>query len=456
MQMLAPGSEGRSCAKCGVALRAAIVGLASLIAMSASPAGAGMMTTCDQLPHFEGADVTTIVLEYAYAGKPHQRLSQAAQRLSLLIQQDALLSQLKYRKIGVAFVQVQPMGPDKCSPKSVAERMLQSMPTGKGLIVLSGQLYEQEQQLYLQSSLLFLRADAAETLEPPAPEKIRFVAALPSQTLVFAPRRLSWNDIGRIDAEFAAGMRVHTEPNEASTSSTLEHGPDLPFAYTVVDAKGSWMKIEPLRDYPGPSGWINFGNEAAHSELHEKMPELAFLDAAVAYLEYRISAATREAKDGQLVEWLQSALERFDGASRKQGAGTDDGIALGMGAGMLGVIRTQQDGWKAAAATKPFAPMVTAMPFSADARNLDVLPKLYACCLSGEDQAGQNSAGAQAVEAALLNALSVEPGNKQVIANLINFYRLLTLRPNLRWSGMSGVEVEKRLGAVTTVQQSLQ
>src|SRR5215510_11665987 len=62
------------------------------------PALAGALGTCDNPPHFEGADVTTVVIQYTYAGHPNQQLSGAGRELALLIQEDALQNQLKYSK----------------------------------------------------------------------------------------------------------------------------------------------------------------------------------------------------------------------------------------------------------------------------------------------------------------------------------------------------------------------
>ena len=138
-------------------LALALLAAASLSLALPSRAQAGMVTDCDHLPDFEGADVTTLVLQYEYAGRPDDPLSEAARNLSLLIQMDTLLTQLKYRNIGVAFVQTERYAPIPCTPERVAQRMRGHIPPSKGVVILSGRLFEVEDRLYLQSSLLFLR-----------------------------------------------------------------------------------------------------------------------------------------------------------------------------------------------------------------------------------------------------------------------------------------------------------
>jgi hypothetical protein len=456
--MNVPPGEAMSCRAKRWRRRAlALLAMASLLLVSATRAHAGMVTDCSHLPDFEGADVTTLVLQYEYAGRPGDPLSEAARNLSLLIQMDSLLTQLKYRNIGVAFVQTDPYAPTPCTPERVAQEMQRHIPSGRGVVILSGRLFEVEDRLYLQSSLLFLRKDAPETLSPPGnadlPEKARFVAGLPQRPVAFASRLLLKTDIDAINERFRKAMVVRGSPSYEASGTPIELGGDIPFAYSVVGEKEGWMYIKPFRDYPGPEGWINFGDETVHADLHRLLPELDYLDATVAYLQSRIHGAEGGAPSaGQLLEWSQARFARFGKIAGHGGAPNADQTAMGVGLGMLGILQMERNGWAGQpAGANPFAAMVAAMPANADARNLASLVDIYNCCLA---EAGGGKP--EAAERSLLDALSVDPANSAVLANLKSFYLRLQNRAELRWSALSDDVLARRLKAVEAVQQAQQ
>jgi hypothetical protein len=439
-------------------LKALVLFAAAALSLALAPgAHAGMVTDCNHLPDFEGADVTTLILQYEYAGRPDDPLSEAARNLSLLIQVDALLTQLKYRNIGVAFVQTDHYAPIPCTPERVAQRMLEHIPSGRGIVILSGRLFEVEDRLYLQSSVLFLRKDVQETLVPPQnpdlPEGAGFIAALPQAPVAFAPRLLLKADLDAINVQFRKAMVVRNSPSYDAPGTPIELGGDIPFAYSVVSEQQGWMYIKPFRDFPGPEGWINFGDPAAHADLHRRLPELDYLDATVAYLQSRIHGSDGGAPStGQLLEWAQSRLMRFGEITRQDGASNADRAAIGIGLGMVGILQTEHNGWgKQPGGANPFGAMVAAMPYSADARNLASLVDIYNCCL-----AAARTVGPEKAERSLLDALSVDPGNSAVLANLKSFYLRMQNRADLRSPTLDDAVLARRLKAVEAVQQAQQ
>ncbi|MGH6879418.1 MAG: hypothetical protein ACREFM_00765 [Hypericibacter sp.] len=434
-----------------------LLAVASLSLVLVPRAQAGMVTDCNHLPDFEGADVTTLVLQYEYAGRPGDRLSEAARNLSLLIQMDSLLTQLKYRNIGVAFVQTDPYAPNPCTPERVAQRMMGHIPSGKGVVILSGRLFEVEDRLYLQSSMLFLRKDVPEVLSLPAnadlPKEATFTARLPQAPIAFAPRLLLKADIEAINAQFRQAMVVRQSRSYEAPGTPIELRGDMPFAYSVVGEQEGWMYIKPFRDYPGPEGWINFGDDTVHAALHRLLPELDYLDATVAYLQSRIRGPEGGAPSaGKLLEWSQAKFMQFGEMTMKDGAANADRTAMAIGLGMVGILETEQNGWgKEPGNANPFGAMVAAMPYSADARNLASLVDIYSCCLGGD-----RSVEPQTAERGLLDALSVDPGSSVALANLKSFYLQLQRLPDLRWPGMDEAALSKRLKAVQAVQQAQQ
>jgi len=221
----------------------------------------------------------------------------------------------------------------------------------------------------------------------------------------------------------------------------------------VVGEQQGWMYIKPFRDYPGPEGWINFGDETVHADLHRLLPELDYLDATVAYLQSRIHGAEGGAPSaGQLLEWSQAKFMRFGEITGQDGAPNADRTAMGIGLGMIGILQTERNGWGRQPGTpNPFGAMVAAMPYSADARNLASLVDIYNCCL-----ADARTVKPEAAERGLLDALSVDPGNSAVLANLKSFYLRMQNRADLRWPALDDAVLARRLNAVEAVQQAQQ
>jgi hypothetical protein len=432
----------------------ALLAAASLSLALVPHARAGMVTDCEHLPDFEGTDVTTLVLQYEYAGRRTDPLSESARNLSLVVQVDALLTQLKYRNIGVAFVQTDTI---RCTPEKVVQGMLRLVPPGRAIVVLSGRLFEVEDRLYLQSSMLFLRKNAQETLIPPQdpdlPAGAGFIAALPQAPVAFAPRLVVKANLDAIDAQFRNVMVVRNSPSYDADGVPIDLGRDVPFAYSVVREQKGWMYIKPFRDYPGPEGWINFGDETVHADLHRLLPELDYLDATVAYLQSRIHGAEGGAPSaGQLLEWSQAKFMRFGEITGQGGAPNADRTAMGIGLGMIGILQMERNGWaNRPGGVNPFGAMVAAMPSSADARNLASLVDIYDCCLTEASRVKP-----EAAERSLLDALSVDPGNGDVLANLKSFYLRLQNRADLRSPALDDTVLARRLKAVEAVQQAQQ
>jgi hypothetical protein len=227
----------------------------------------------------------------------------------------------------------------------------------------------------------------------------------------------------------------------------------MPFAYSVVGEQEGWMYIKPFHDYPGPEGWINFGDDTVHAALHRLLPELDYLDATVAYLQSRIHGSEGGAPSaGKLLEWSQAKFMQFGELTMKGGAANADRTAMAIGLGMVGILKTEQNGWgKEPGNANPFGAMVAAMPYSADARNLANLVDIYRCCLGGD-----RSVAPETAERGLLDALSVDPGSGVALANLKSFYLQLQGHPDLRWPGLDEAALSKRLKAVQAVQQAQQ
>ena len=115
-----------------------------------------------------------------------------------------------------------------------------------------------------------------------------FVGKLPSEAFAFAPRHLTVEDLARIENEFLQSAIVRKKPEPTAKGQPMPLDPkdpfSIPFAYNVVEVQGDWILIEPFEQM-GPRGWVR----ARVGSLREKLPELSFVEAIVAYLRYRVA-----------------------------------------------------------------------------------------------------------------------------------------------------------------------
>src|SRR5215469_425043 len=133
---------------------------------------------------FEGAAVNVVVLPYSYTGK-NQSLTRVGNRLSLLVKLDVLSHILEYGSIGAVQMEM-PEGVSEdsrsCSPDTVLPILLGTRPPdmslagmfantqgsvsalrpGHGLVLVWGLLYEEGDDVFVQTYARYLRRDVDE------------------------------------------------------------------------------------------------------------------------------------------------------------------------------------------------------------------------------------------------------------------------------------------------------
>jgi hypothetical protein len=188
----------------------------------------------------------------------------------------------------IAAVQLmQVRGAPPCDASLVAQQLLGkargasiTVRPSAGLVVLSGVLYEEGQDLYLRSFVrMYRNAPAGDEIVMKVAD-LALTAPTPVEGVAFPPVHLTAADIATVEKTFRASSLVRKDRNLSTSGYEIPFDPDFPFAFRIVEVAGDWTRIEPISD--GPAGWMH---NAETNLLRHKMPELRFMVAAVGYLQ---------------------------------------------------------------------------------------------------------------------------------------------------------------------------
>jgi hypothetical protein len=239
-------------------------------------------------PHvFPGANVNAVILPYQYVGadeRPERSL--VAQKLGLIVQREVLHSMLIYSSIAAVQL-MQSRGAPPCDANLIAQQLLgkqrgasSTVRPGAGLVVLSGVLYEEGQDLYIRSFVRMYRNAVSGDEIVMKVADLALTASTPVEGVAFPPVHLTAADIATVEKTFRSSSLVRKDRNLSTPGDEIPFDPSFPFAYRIVEISGDWTRIEPISD--GPSGWMH---NAEINLLRHKMPELRFVVAAVGSLQ---------------------------------------------------------------------------------------------------------------------------------------------------------------------------
>jgi hypothetical protein len=409
---------------------------------------------------FPEAAVNFVILPFTNSVSQATPLSQTATDLTLMIQTDTIFSILKYGSVGAIRLVARPGDEKECQPEIVAAKLLgqrpgatQTVRPGYGLIIFWGRLFEENREIYLQSFARFLRRGVPENLTFSLSET-HYEGKLFNDAVAFAPQRLTPPDLLEIESEFKQYAVVHNSPQEDSPGShlPLDRSPfdQVGFVYTVAEVRGDWMRIDGRG--LGPSGWIHAGADVGPLRA-ERMPELAFVDGIAGYLRYR-AAVNGDAPDTNLrtFSWAENALRKYEESGDPKRAPLALAVAKTVH-GLLETIGPLEAVSKTKTAIQLFQDASDLVPYSGDARNLELITRWY---LAYRGAAPELKVAI--VTDGFLQAAVLTPDNPAILKNLENCYELLLQKGpppgSVLSEGFDKDQIQQKLAALRLVQSS--
>lgn len=396
---------------------------AVLLLAGAAPAGAIAPAVDCRAPYvFPDAAVNVVILPYI-SPYSNEGLSSAARQLTLLMELEALFSILKYESVGV----IRLIGPPTANPECTAEVVLEKLSglrrgaerrlkPGHGVVLVWGRIYEEGESIYIQNYMQFLRLGAVEDFQISILGR-PFAAKFPAQAVAFPPQRLTTHDVGRIAQAFAASVVLRSSPSDSAsgTPMPLDASASRNYSYYVTQVQGEWMYLDAYGT--GPSGWVRRQQNFDWTQV-AKGGKLDLVEALVGYLRYRVDkdAGGRQAPS-RTAMWAAEAANRFERRSVENGA--DAPMALALAKTVRAYFDANGREPNLARAWSLLREVVTLVPFSSDARNLELQTRLslaYQRAIPGTNASQVNND--------FLKAATLDPENALLLANMEQFYEL--------------------------------
>ena len=409
------------------ALVARLCALVAIATVLPSPTEAGVQNIPCRRPFvFEAAAVNVVVLPYQSA-PGLTPAGDLGEHLAGLLQLEVLRAIAKFGSVGA----VQMVGSEAdCDPELVVAKLLGRTPgaaatvrKGNGLVVVWGRFYRDGGDVFVQTFCRFLRSGISETLEISAAGR-PFAGQISGQAFACAPRKVTVADLANFEQQFRRSTIVRQTPQETAGGSPMPQGP-LP--YWISDTQGDWMKIA---SQDGLAGWIRLSGRGDSWSLVRWLPELTYIEGMVGYLRTRIAAQPAGVVRAEWLENSARALSDYDAAAQVP-SGNGGPPAPGWRTGLSAAVQLQLRGIMAAmkpragaddytAALQLFERAAALLPQDGSARNLAAMMQLSIALTARQPGLSPMLAADN-----LLQALSADPGNRLLLANLENVYEVL-------------------------------
>ena len=392
------------------------------------PSEAGVQNIPCRRPFvFQAAAVNVVVLPYQSA-PGLTAAGDLGEHLAGLLQLEVLRAIAKFGSVGA----VQMVGSEAdCDPELVVAKLLGRTPgaaatvrKGNGLVVVWGRFYREGGNVFVQTFCRFLRSGVSETLEITAAGR-PFAGQISGQAFACAPRKVTVADLANFEQQFRRSTIVRQTPQETAGGSPMSQGP-LP--YWISDTQGDWMKIASQDGPVGVDSSERLGTDSW--SLVRWLPELTYIEGMVGYLRTRIAAQQAGVVRTEWIESSARALSDYDSAAQVP-AGDGGPPAPGWRTGLSAAVQLQLRGIMTAtrpragaedytAALQLFERAAALLPQDGSARNLAAMMQL-SIALSSRQPGSSPMLAADS----LLQALSADPGNTLLLANLENAYEVL-------------------------------
>ena len=405
---------------------------------------------------FEGAAVNVVVLPYSYAGKNYS-LTNLGNRLSLLVKLDVLSHILEYGSVGAVQMEM-PEGVSKddpsCLPETVLPILLGTRPPnmalagmfadtrgsvnalrpGHGLVLVWGLLYEEGDDVFVQTYARFLRRDVDETITFQA-DGSSFSAKPSSQLLAFTPQKFTQSELKQIEDSYRRADYVRDQPNDSS------HGDQLPqlvakcagygcddspvhAGFYVQEKRGGWIRIQYMDPTQGQrkEGWIHSDGGLAGAPLDKILPELKFIEGCAGYLRLRVADAEHTPQPPAASALAVNQLNAFVQSNESQPTDILNAVALQL-VGAVEYLSGRDQVESLIKAADDFERARKMIPYDPNAITLAVGAQV------AEEWRQKGRCEQTALKAERLSAASALSSDKAALANLNSLYTLLLKSP---------------------------
>ena len=398
--------------------------LASVLLCLAIPAYGGEISPCDDPIILPGPEVNVVVLPYVTGTTDKPELVESGSHLSGLIQTNVLLSILKYGKVG----SIRLVGsPDKCNHDRVLSEIVDrygnnSILANRGLVMVWGRIYEDKNDLFVQSYVLFRRLahyDVGETFQFPiilsgGPQML--TARLSGQSFAMAPRHLTLQELEEISTVFQSSKIVHTDANDQSPGEPFQIGAKGAW-FSVEESRGEWIRIVASHRDNGSrfqqEGWLHAGASLGSTSLNQKLPELDFVEGIVGYLAYSVNRRPSYAVSAEAV------LQRYEGQPDSRKSAEADAVAKQLRGWLLTINKGAETSVEDFSKVRDlFAQAAETLSYSAEAKNLDASANAYSTFRNSKKEIALDE-----IAEGFWSAASLDPKNEHVLANLWSLYK---------------------------------
>jgi hypothetical protein len=388
---------------------------------------------------FSDAAVNVVVLPYDDTAVSEATSHNSGTQLALLVQMDVLSHILAYGNVGAVQMEAPPGAGRDCSANVILAKLLgkdygaqAQIRPGHGLVLVWGLMYEEDDDLYVQTYARFLRRDVGEEILFSAGGQ-KFTAKPTAQVITFAPRHLSKKDLDKISAAYIKSNIVHVMPNDASPGEEL-HGvarcgacswDTRAIGFLVIGESGDWIHI--VRQLPNREtreGWIHAKNDSDISfTVDRRLPELGFIEGSVGYLRSRFDAENKQSPPEQAGRLVAEQFTNFMELSDRDNETEAVAVAKQL-SGIVHVLASKSYLQGLTEAQESFDQARQLVPYSPDAITLSVGTELNRAALVA---ATANQAivinDPRVLAQRLAQASALAPASKEALGNLNSYYK---------------------------------
>jgi hypothetical protein len=438
-----------------------------ILLFTCSAAGDKSHHSCVTPMVFKDAAVNVVVLPYRYAAGNDSSLNDMGNRLSLLVKLNVLSHILDYGSVGAVQMELPPGVPQDdraCQPEIILPQLLggtpgaaQELGVGHGLVLVWGLLYQEGDDVFVQTYARFLRRGVEEDITFGA-IGISFSGKPSAQLLAFTPQKLSQKQLEQIESDYEQADFVRTEPGDNAPGERLPRGvakcvgncgnSSLYGALYVEERRGEWIRVRWMdpAGHENKQGWIHAAGNLEGTQLDKVLPELKFIEGCAGYLRQRVADAENHQSSKELSALAVTELKDFVGPADVEPTDMGSAVALQL-AGILEYTSGRQSLDFLIRASQNFEQARKIIPSDPDAITLAV-----AAQVSREwTEKGKFERTSQ--KAQLLSAAAALSSNNTALSNLSSLYRVIlkTADTTAAPDNLTRSDVEKRLRVVDSL-----